>query len=50
MMKQKLQEKQLMKSFKIVRITVKIFIILLCMINIFSFSNDNGIESTKKSD
>lgn len=50
MTKQKLQEKQLMKNFKIVRIIVKIFIILLCMINIFSFSNDNGIESTKKSD
>lgn len=50
MMKQKLQEKQLMKSFKIVRIVIKIFIILLCMINIFSFSNDSGVESTKKSD
>ena len=46
MMKQKLQEKQLMKNFKICRIIVKIFIILLCMINIFSFSNDNGVDST----
>ena len=50
MMKQKLQEKQSTKNSKIIRIIVKIFIVLLCMINIFSFSSDSGIDSTKKSD